>query len=557
MRQHQQQQDEEDPAGQQRRHPGFDAVRIPPLERQLGARVEHLVLQAEGLLSRALSNELSLPAPLLRELMRFGAVYYCPVMPKPNDKAPMSEAQLQAAADAREAAMKAWGRSPKLQVPRRVLQDQHATLGGYARVHLHPKRFPTVVDWRARILHEGPDCVIVDKPPGVQVSPTVDNLLESVPACAAAALGLPPASLHGLHRLDAGTSGVVVCGKGDLGFTHWFCGLLGEKGAVGEGGGGGSEGEGKGGGGGARRRKGRKGRNQEEAAAAAAAELQAEGEAEAAGGAAEAATVADAGGAAGASAAEASGAEPDISAAAAAAGGDAAGPPPHERVRKVYRVATLAPPPLGRLTHHARVAQRAAGEPPHTLMLREAAEGTAVCILEVISVARIALAGPAAAAHGPRAFEAEVRLVTGRTHQIRAQMAAEGCPVLGDLLYAAVMRRQRQQQGEGSEEQQRQQQQQGDQGQPGNGGGGGGGESAAAAGVEGGPFAVGGDAAAWSRAAQADPLRPIGLQAARLAVYDPEGRLGAGTTHARGGGWVEFAAGTPWWRADDGSDGPL
>jgi hypothetical protein len=68
-------------------------------------------------------------------------------------------------------APQAWGRSTKLQVAQRVLTDQQATPGAYARIHLHPKRFPAAyeVEWRDRVIHEGPDCVVVDKPPGVQV----------------------------------------------------------------------------------------------------------------------------------------------------------------------------------------------------------------------------------------------------------------------------------------------------------------------------------------------------------------------------------------------------
>lgn len=51
------------------------------------------------------------------------------------------------------------------------MHDQQATPGGYARVHLQPKRFPVAykVDWPSRVLHKGPNCIVVDKPPGMQV----------------------------------------------------------------------------------------------------------------------------------------------------------------------------------------------------------------------------------------------------------------------------------------------------------------------------------------------------------------------------------------------------
>jgi 23S rRNA-/tRNA-specific pseudouridylate synthase len=53
----------------------------------------------------------------------------------------------------------------------------------------------------------------LSSPGSSQVPPTVDNVLESVVACAATALDLPPQQLLNTHRLDAGTSGVVVLAK--------------------------------------------------------------------------------------------------------------------------------------------------------------------------------------------------------------------------------------------------------------------------------------------------------------------------------------------------------
>ena len=73
---------------------------------------------------------------------------------------------------------------PSLQAPRRLLQDVHIVGGAYFRVHLHPKRFPLACadgrDWGSRVVHHSDGFVVANKPPGLQVPPTVDNIRESL-----------------------------------------------------------------------------------------------------------------------------------------------------------------------------------------------------------------------------------------------------------------------------------------------------------------------------------------------------------------------------------------
>lgn len=64
----------------------LQAVAIPPTDRNLGPRVEHVYVSAAGQLSDIIASALQLPQPFVLELMRFGAVHWCQVMPPPSPK---------------------------------------------------------------------------------------------------------------------------------------------------------------------------------------------------------------------------------------------------------------------------------------------------------------------------------------------------------------------------------------------------------------------------------------------------------------------------------------
>jgi 23S rRNA-/tRNA-specific pseudouridylate synthase len=488
-------------------------------------RCAHVILERdEPSLATALSRELDLPRERVDELLRLGAVHFSLVPPALQPGAPIDpRIGAEGAIRARNAALERWGAHSRLSSPRRIFSAlQPCPAHSFARVHLRPWRAAPEAATALRLLHVSPSCVVVDKPASLPVPPAVDNAVDCAAHLAAVALEelgeklseteggaagghtkrrsrwgrgvrargpeeaaildaleeacggvAAPKALRPVHRLDTGTSGVLVLARTQA-FASWWAGRQRAK------------------------------------------------------------------------TAEASVEEDD----------DDDEDRQQQHATKLYRCLTLAPsaPPTGTHVHWAITRYRpaaaeasgddagatpdAAARPPpppplpeRTLMFGSRAEAEAFlatsgpgaraerllrraggnaaavtpasakrCELEVLSVRRVE--GAAAG------WEALVELRTGRTHQIRAQMAALGCPLAGDGLYG--------------------------------GGGGGGG----AKGEDGG--GGDGDGDNWQ-------ARPLGLQAAELRVYDPEGLMGASDTSPDG--WATFRAARPWWWGEDEEEG--
>jgi 23S rRNA pseudouridine1911/1915/1917 synthase len=198
---------------------------------------------------------------------------------------------------------------------KRLQNDVLLQPNDYLRLHPMPKRFPSLEEnWRERILFESSDYLVFEKPAGMPVHASLDNVQENVLRQLSDRLGKP---LLVTHRLDVPVSGCLVFAKSEAAQMRFNNALL--KG----------------------------------------------------------------------------------------------------RVEKHYRCLVGRDIRPQRLVHYMEKNRRV----PKILLAQEA-PGLQRCELEILH-----------SSPNPLGYELALRLLTGRTHQIRAQLSASAAPILGDVMY--------------------------------------------------------------------------------------------------------------------------
>ncbi|KAI0498779.1 hypothetical protein KFK09_019672 [Dendrobium nobile] len=111
-----------------------------------------------------------------------------------------------------------------------------------------------------------------------------------------------------------------------------------------------------------------------------------------------------------------------------------------KQVKKLYLALTAEPVPTGLISHYMRPVNLAP-----RLVSREFIEGWHLCQLEVLECKEVPWPNTdVVKTHKiedcewpskKTAYECKINLLTGKTHQVRAQLAAIGTPIIGDLMY--------------------------------------------------------------------------------------------------------------------------
>lgn len=208
---------------EERREIAVPAIRVRGHTRAL---LMHAIVDESMTLENLLHRRLFMPKDIVDSLIRFGAVHWSRVPPEIPLDAGVPHAD--AARKIRQVALETLASSGDMQSmsqkERARLSKSERVLDGskmipafsYIRVHMVPKRFPVFygVDWARRVIAQGNGYIVMNKPSGLPVPPTVDNIRENVLMGASVALkrhGDDP--LYITSRIDQPTEGIVVIGK--------------------------------------------------------------------------------------------------------------------------------------------------------------------------------------------------------------------------------------------------------------------------------------------------------------------------------------------------------